>query len=190
MVKLCFVTNNIHKYNEVKLIAISLGVELEMCKDVKLEVQSDSIEEVVLKSAMIAYAVLGRPVLVEDAGLFIEVLNGFPGPYSSYAYKTIGVKGILKLMEGARNRRAYFKSASAIAFHKGILVATGEVHGEIALEPRGSGGFGFDPIFIPSGETRTFAEMSIEEKNMRSHRAISTRKVLEMYINSARNSAL
>ncbi|MEM4061829.1 MAG: non-canonical purine NTP pyrophosphatase, partial [Desulfurococcaceae archaeon] len=93
MAKLCFVTSNIHKYNEVKPIAESLGIELELCRDLKLEIQSDSIEEVVLKSAMIAYAVLSKPVLVEDAGLFIEALNGFPGPYSSYVYRNIGIKG-------------------------------------------------------------------------------------------------
>ncbi|MEM1618193.1 MAG: XTP/dITP diphosphatase [Desulfurococcaceae archaeon] len=185
MAKLCFVTSNIHKYNEVKPIAESLGIELELCTDLKLEIQSDSIEEVVLKSAMIAYAVLSKPVLVEDAGLFIEALNGFPGPYSSYVYRTIGIKGILKLMEGVKDRRACFKSASAVAFSKGVIVATGEVHGEIVLEPRGDKGFGFDPIFIPVGESRTFAEMTIEEKNSKSHRAISTRRVLEKYLSLA-----
>ncbi|MEM4542196.1 MAG: non-canonical purine NTP pyrophosphatase, partial [Desulfurococcaceae archaeon] len=64
-------------------------------------------------------------------------------------------------------------------------VATGEVHGEIVLEPRGDKGFGFDPIFIPVGESRTFAEMTIEEKNSKSHRAISTRRVLEKYLSLA-----
>lgn len=186
MVRLCFVTNNLHKYREVELVARDLGIELDMCKNFKIEVQSDSLEEVVIKSAMLAYLVLNKPVLVEDAGLFIEALNGFPGPYSSYVYRTIGIRGILKLMEGVEDRGAYFKSAAAIAFDKGVFVATGVVRGLITREPRGDRGFGFDPIFVPDGETRTFAEMSTEEKNRFSHRAMSTRKVLEMFIGVAK----
>lgn len=173
-----------HKYEEVKPIAESYGIALEVCSDIKLEVQSDRLEDIAVKSAMIIYAISGKPVLVEDAGLFIEALNGFPGPYSSYVYKTIGIKGVLKLLNGVSNRRAYFKSASAIAFHKGVLLATGIVYGQIALEPRGSKGFGFDPIFIPEGAEKTFAEMSVEEKNSISHRAQSVRKVFELFIKS------
>lgn len=184
--KLCFATNNKHKFLEVEPIARECGVELEMCRDVKIEVQSDNLEEIVTKSAMLAYLILSRPVLVEDAGLFIEALNGFPGPYSNFVYRTIGINGLLKLMEGVENRRAYFKSAAAIAFSGGVLVSTGIVEGEIAREPRGSGGFGFDPVFIPKGQKRTFAEMSVEEKNAVSHRAVSTRNVLKHYVDVAK----
>lgn len=188
MGKLCFATNNHHKFLEVEPIAREHGIELEMCRDVKIEIQSDSLEEIVVKSAMLAYIILNRPVLVEDAGLFVEALNGFPGPYSNFVYRTIGISGLLKLMRDLENRRAYFKSAAAIAFNGGILVSTGVVEGEIARESRGSRGFGFDPIFIPRGDMRTFAEMSVEEKNRVSHRATSTRKVLKLYVDAIKRS--
>ncbi|NOZ89276.1 MAG: RdgB/HAM1 family non-canonical purine NTP pyrophosphatase, partial [Crenarchaeota archaeon] len=127
--------------------------------------------------AAAAYALTGTPVAVEDAGLFVDALSGFPGPYSSYVYKTIGVHGILRLLEGEENRAARFVSVIAYAGPWGVQLFRGEVKGSIAAEPRGSGGFGFDPIFIPEGADKTFAEMNIEEKNMYSHRARAARKL-------------
>jgi len=146
------------------------------------EIQAMDLRIIAEESAIYAYDILREPVLVEDAGLFINALNGFPGPFSSYAYKTIGVKGMLKLMENVEDRRARF--LSVIAFYTpmigGVKIFTGEVEGYIAMEPRGSGGFGFDPIFIPAeGDGRTFAEQSIEEKNKLSHRARAAKKFAE-----------
>jgi len=146
------------------------------------EIQAMDLRIIAEESAIYAYDILREPVLVEDAGLFINALNGFPGPFSSYAYKTIGIKGILKLMENVEDRRARF--LSVIAFYTpmigGVKIFTGEVEGYIAMEPRGSGGFGFDPIFIPAeGDGRTFAEQSIEEKNKLSHRARAAKKFAE-----------
>jgi len=146
------------------------------------EIQAMDLRIIAEESAIYAYDILREPVLVEDAGLFINALNGFPGPFSSYAYKTIGIKGMLKLMENVEDRRARF--LSVIAFYTpmigGVKIFTGEVEGYIAMEPRGSGGFGFDPIFIPAeGDGRTFAEQSIEEKNKLSHRARATKKFAE-----------
>jgi XTP/dITP diphosphohydrolase len=146
------------------------------------EIQAMDLRIIAEESAIYAYDILREPVLVEDAGLFINALNGFPGPFSSYAYKTIGVKGVLKLMENVEDRRARF--LSVIAFYTpmigGVKIFTGEVEGYIAMEPRGSGGFGFDPIFIPAeGDGRTFAEQSIEEKNKLSHRARAAKKFAE-----------
>lgn len=182
MSKICVVTSNRHKFDEILEIAKEYGVELEMCEGFKLEFQADSIEDVVSKSAMLAYIFLNKPVLVEDAGLFIEALNGFPGPYSSYVYRTIGIAGVLKLLNGVENRKACFKSAVTLVHGKGIFTSTGEVCGVISTTPRGSKGFGFDPIFVPNGETRTFAEMSISEKNLYSHRATAVRKVFEALV--------
>ncbi|MEM0332314.1 MAG: non-canonical purine NTP pyrophosphatase, partial [Archaeoglobaceae archaeon] len=107
-------------------------------------------------------------------GLFIEALKGFPGVYSSYVFKTIGNEGILKLMDGITNRRAYFKAVLAYWDGKEIHIFEGKVEGEIATEIRGSGGFGFDPIFLYN--KKTFAEMG-DEKNEVSHR----RRVLEKF---------
>ena len=181
MVRMCFATSNKHKYLEALEIIKTYNIELEQC-EVKLEFQGSTLDEIVVKSAMLAYIYLNKPVMVEDAGLFIEALNGFPGPYSNYVYNTLGLNGILKLLEGVNNREACFKSAVAIATGSKIIVSNGEVCGVISSKPRGIHGFGFDPIFIPHGENRTFAEMTIQEKNIYSHRAKSVKKAIEVYI--------
>ncbi|NIW11921.1 MAG: non-canonical purine NTP pyrophosphatase, partial [Gammaproteobacteria bacterium] len=128
-----------------------------------IEIQDDDLEEIAKASVRDAVEKSCLPVLVEDAGLFIEVLKGFPGPYSSYVYRTLGTQGVLKLMEGIAERSAYFYSvvafyspndASPKCFH-------GKVEGNIALKERGNQGFGFDPIFKPKGGIgKTFAEMA------------------------------
>ena len=180
--RICFATRNFYKFEEVSEIARRYGIELERCNIPKLEIQGDDLVEIVLKSAVFTYLFTSQPVLVEDAGLFIKALNGFPGPYSSYVYKTIGLSGVLKLLENTENREACFKSAAALAHSKGVITGEGEVCGYITKSPRGTRGFGFDPIFTPQGETRTFAEMSVEEKNKYSHRAKSVTKVFTKFI--------
>ena len=173
-----FVTDNVHKLREVALIGRQMGFDIQPLHGLKVEIQSDSIEEVSRKSALLAYFIAGKPILVEDAGLFIKALNGFPGPYSSYVYKTIGINGVLKLMKGVEDRRACFKSAATVIYGPYVITEVGEVCGWLAEEPRGLQGFGFDPIFIPEGSTRTFGEMSVEEKNALSHRARSVSNAL------------
>lgn len=172
-----FATQNKHKLEELQAVLGSCGYMVKPATAPKIEVQSTSLETVAVYAAVAAYNYLGEPVAVEDAGLFIKAFNGFPGPYSSYAYKTIGVQGILKLLEGVTDRRAYFKSVIAYAGPWGVRVFTGIVHGYIASEARGAHGFGFDPIFTPRGSTKTFAEMGIEEKNLYSHRARAAQKL-------------
>ncbi|WFO76318.1 XTP/dITP diphosphatase [Desulfurococcaceae archaeon MEX13E-LK6-19] len=175
-------TSNKHKFNEVAVIAEKLGICLEMLPGKKIEIQSSSLMDIAFYSALENYKEFRKPILVEDAGLFIEALNGFPGPYSSYVYKTIGVKGILKLMEGIENRRAYFSSAVVLIHEPYLIKCEERVYGYISNEPRGTGGFGFDPIFVPEGDTRTFAEMSIDEKNKYSHRAKAVSKAFNKLI--------
>lgn len=180
--KLCVLTSNRHKFEEISEVAREFNIELDLCDGFKLEFQADTLEEIVTKSAMLAYIYLKRPLLVEDAGLFVEALNGFPGPYSNYVYRTIGINGLLKLLDNVSNRRACFKSAVALIHEGGVFISSGEVCGTISQCPRGSRGFGFDPVFIPDGETRTFAEMSISEKNRYSHRAKAVRKALALLL--------
>jgi XTP/dITP diphosphohydrolase len=118
------------------------------------------------------------PFVVEDAGLFIEHYSGFPGVYSSYALSTIGLKGILKLMEGLENRDARFHSVVAYRYGTEIRTFQGMVKGNIAQSIRGTSGFGFDPIFIPKEvEGKTFGEMMAEEKKSLSHRAKAFKKL-------------
>ena len=183
-IKLFFATGNIHKLNEVKPIAERYGICLEQMIEsrAKVEIQSSDLIEIARYAVLENYKLFKKPVLVEDAGLFIEALNGFPGPYSSYVYKTIGVNGILKLMEGVDNRRAYFMSVAAIVYEPFFIIETARVEGVITKEPRGSGGFGFDPIFVPRGSKKTFAEMSIDEKNMYSHRAKAVSKAFSKLV--------
>ncbi len=164
-------TQNEGKFREFLELSKEHGVVLKQLPSPKVEVQLRSLEDIAVYAASVALVEWGVPLFVEDAGLFIEALKGFPGPYSSYVYKTLGVDGILKLMKDVKNRKAYFKSVIALAIPgEGVRIFTGIVRGSIALEAQGTGGFGFDPIFIAEGMNKTFAELSISEKNRLSHR--------------------
>ncbi len=165
---LYFVTSNEGKFREVQEIASRFGIEVKWLKMEYLEPQGDSLEDIARKSAELLAEKINDQFFIEDSGLFIPALNGFPGPYSSYVFKTIGNEGIIRLMKNVPNREAYFKAVIAYHDKKEVRIFTGKVEGEIATEVRGSHGFGFDPIFLYEG--RTFAEMSIEEKNEVSHR--------------------
>lgn len=176
-----FVTSNVNKYMEVKPIAEKHGFKLIQYSKDKLEIQSSDLLKIAKTSAIYAYLELEKPVLVEDAGLFIHVLKGFPGPYSNYVYKTIGCTGILKLLENTSNRGAKFVSAGVLIYEPYVITTQSEVEGYIADKPRGSSGFGFDPIFMPIGLSKTFGEMSIEEKNKYSHRAKTVEKIFTKF---------
>jgi len=179
-----FATGNLHKFNEARKILAEYDISVAMLKIKTLEIQSDDIEEIAKASVLNATREVNLPTIVEDAGLFIEALNGFPGPYSSYTYRTIGVHGILKLLKGVENREAQFRSV--VAFYdpsnESLKCFQGIVEGVIARKPKGCSGFGFDPIFEPKEYIgKTFGEMSIEEKNRFSHRAKALRKFAEWY---------
>ncbi len=177
--KVLFATSNIGKFREAVKVFEEYGLEIEMAQIKRFEVQSDDLVEIAIISALFALEEVKNPVIVEDAGLFIEALNFFPGPYSSYVYKTIELDGILKLMENVKNRRAYFMSVIAYCKSESeVKIFEGRVDGTIIHEKRGERGFGFDPIFCPTeGDGRTFAEMSSEEKSTLSHRGKSFRKL-------------
>jgi XTP/dITP diphosphohydrolase len=162
-----FASTNQNKYNEVKSILVSHGISVEFAKAELVEIQSDSLVEIAREKAKSAYAKVGRPVIVEDDGLFVDALAGFPGQYSSYVFKTIGNAGILKLLEGAKGRSAHFLSIIAYCDGKGIQLFEGRVEGTIAEKPA-QGGWGYDPVFVPAGAKSTFAELA--NKNDYSHR--------------------
>lgn len=122
-----------------------------------------------MNSAEALFKKMKKPLIVEDSGLFIQSLNGFPGAYSAWVQKKIGNSGILKLLAGSPDRSAYFKSCVAYADRRGVRKFCGEVRGSICGMERGKGGFGYDPIFVPEGWTKTFAE-SETLKNRLSHR--------------------
>ena len=182
-----FATGNLHKFNEARSILTGLDIAVGMLKVKDVEIQSDNLVEIAKLSAQDAFKRCRLPVIVEDAGLFIDALRGFPGPYAAHAYRTIGNKGLLKLMENMEDRKAIFRSAIAYCGSEAeeSVVFKGDAEGEITVdERRGSGksGFGFDPIFRPYGSEKTFAEMTLEEKNGFSHRAKAVRKFADWYM--------
>ena len=181
-----FATGNVNKFNEARSILSPYGIAVGMLRVKGDEIQSDSLKEIAQASVINAYKRSRLPIFVEDAGLFIDALSGFPGPYAAYAYKTIHNSGILRLMENVKNRRAKFQSV--IAYCDETLCQPecfdGESNGEITLTERrqkGKSAFGFDPIFQPIGSSKSFAEMTIEEKNGFSHRAMAIRRFAEWY---------
>jgi len=178
-----FVTENAHKFNEARSVLAEYNVAVAMIKMRTLEVQDDDIENIARIRVLQAVREVNLPVIVEDAGLFIDALGGFPGPYSSYVYRKIGLGGILKLLNGVNDRSAKFKSVVAFCDpNNNLKCFHGIVEGRISLEARGSGGFGFDPIFEPNESPgKTFGEMTTEEKCRFSHRARALREFAKWY---------
>ncbi len=175
-----FVTGNVHKFQEARDVLKEFGISTAMLNIDTTEIQDDDLEAIAKTSALEAAEKSRMPIFVEDAGLFIGAFKGFPGPYSSYVYRTLGTASILKLMKGTSQRDAHFYSAVAFS-DSGKADTTkcfiGEVKGKIAYKEQGKMGFGYDPIFAPSTEAdKTFAEMTQEEKNKHSHRAEALRK--------------
>lgn len=168
-----FATGNRGKYLEAVRIASAHGVHLRHLKLQKQEIQSEHIAEIASFAARQAAKSTRRSVVVEDAGLFVKGLSGFPGPYSSYVFESIGFTGILRLLQNMSLREAFFQASVAYCEPgKPPISFNGVVRGTLARRPKGSNGFGYDPIFIPEeGDGRTFAEMSTNEKNLYSHRA-------------------
>ena len=123
--------------------------------------------------------------LVEDSGLFLEGLGGFPGVYSAYAYRTLGLSGVLRALQG-RSRAATFRTVAGIRWGDRKWIARGTVRGRIAARPRGTAGFGYDPIFIPSAAAETFAQLAPAEKDQFSHRGRAIRAVARKFVASAR----
>ena len=176
-----FLTSNKGKFREAAAVAAVSGLKLRMLVASKIEIQSDSLSEIASYAVEEAANRLKISVVAEDAGLFIDELKGFPGPYSSDVYKRLGANGILKLMENFPHRNAKFLSVAAFCEPQSRpRCFTGSVAGHIGSRPQGIGGFGFDPIFIPiKGNGRTFAQMTVKEKNKFSHRAAAFRKLSE-----------
>jgi XTP/dITP diphosphohydrolase len=175
--RLTFVSTNGGKYREVRAVLREYGVAANWSRQSLPEMQSAGLEEVVREKLEEIRRVRGYG-LVEDSGLFLPGLRGFPGVYSAYVYDTIGLEGVLRLLRG-RSRKAVFQTVAGLRHGGRRWFFVGRCRGRIADRERGSGGFGYDPIFIPENTGRTFAEMTFAEKNQRSHRARAIRKVGE-----------
>ncbi len=177
-----FITENTGKIREISRFLSGLDIELSMEEGPFIEIQADSLEEVVTTGMdlLTRDRKFDVPLIKEDSGLFISSLNGFPGVYSAYVQKTIGNRGILSLMKDEIIREAVFRTVIGLRIPgEGLSLLRGECKGSIALEERGRQGFGYDPIFIPQGEELTFAEMSLDEKNKVSHRTRAVQRMVE-----------
>ena len=176
-----FVTGNDHKYQEATTLFNGIGMSLGREDLGYPEIQADTLEEIAEEGISWCMEKLKKPCFIEDAGIFIDALKGFPGPYSKYVFQTIGNEGILRLLEGETVRRATFRSV--IAYHDGEdkHLFVGETVGSIANEALGRRGFGYDPLFIPGDYDKTFAQMGTEYKNKLSHRGKSLNKLVNYF---------
>jgi non-canonical purine NTP pyrophosphatase (RdgB/HAM1 family) len=162
-----FVTSNVNKWHEAQRI---LGYAIERVELELTELQAERVSEVALHKARAAHAQLGRPVIVEDAGFELFGLGGFPGPFIKFWEKLGGLESLCRAADGLADRRARAVCALGLCSEQGSEVVEGAVDGSLALHPRGKAGFGWDAVFVPKGEGRTFGEMSPAEKDAYSHR--------------------
>ncbi|MFX1468255.1 MAG: RdgB/HAM1 family non-canonical purine NTP pyrophosphatase [Promethearchaeota archaeon] len=180
-----FVTGNNHKYNEVLDVfkRQNVGYVLKQADLKPIEIQADSIKDIVVYKLKSVKDKMDDSYFVEDAGFFVDLpLNGFPGVYSSYVLKTIGNEGIIKLIDNFNNSKAHFITIIALFFKpfEKVYFFEGIVKGKVSRKLKGEKGFGFDPIFIPDSiPNKTFAELSIEEKNKVSHRGQALKKLID-----------
>lgn len=177
--KIYFVTSNKNKFAEASEIAggrmVKRAVEIE-------EIQALDVGTVVAHKLDEAYRMLRRPVVVEDTGLYLEALNGFPGALIKHMEEAIGAEGISRLVEHYRDNNAVAETAVGFKDGRRSSVFVSVTKGKIASRPRGRRGFGFDSVFVPEGSRRTLAEMGVKEKNLFSARGKSFRKLMAYLI--------
>ena len=186
--KFVFATNNAHKLEEVTAI-LGNRIELLSLKDIHCHTDipetADTLEGNALLKAQYIYENYQMDCFADDTGLEVEALNGAPGVYSA---RYAGGEGhdaqanMLKLLhelEGKENRKAQFRTAISLILDGKEYLFEGVIKGEIIKEKRGDSGFGYDPVFMPEGYDRTFAELGNDIKNQISHRALAVQKLCE-----------
>lgn len=186
MIEFFFATGNEHKLLEAEAVFSQHKIQVKKLEGFeKLEIQHTSLEEIAKTALSLIVPTTEKLVFVEDSGLFVHELNGFPGPYSSFVFDTLGVEGLLKLLEGAKNRKAEFRSSVAFGTSGKILsIFSSVTEGTITPETKGESGFGFDPIFVPMWNSKTFGQMELKEKTVYSHRSKALAKLALWYLNA------
>lgn len=184
--KICFATSNVHKLEEVRslLPAIEIpGLHDIGCQEAIPE-DHETLRENSLQKARYVFDRYHISCFADDSGLEVEALNGAPGVHSAYyggperdAKKNID--RLLQELGSTSNRSARFVTVITLILDGQFFVFEGELRGSITLGPRGTGGFGYDPVFVPEHETRTLGEFSSEEKNRISHRARAIQKLTD-----------
>jgi len=188
MKKLVIATHNRNKFKEMSEALMGIGWEVlpafEFAGVPDVVEDGATLEENSLKKATIISQFTGLPALADDTGLFVEALDGRPGIYAARfagidcTYED-NVRKLLEVMKGTPEgkRSAVFRTVITIVGPEmEVQQVVGEVEGVITAEARGKGGFGYDPVFLPAGQSRVFAEMSLEEKNKISHRGLAVQK--------------
>ena len=184
--ELFFVSSNENKFEEAERILSHLGLQINFFKTTLEEIQSNNLNDIAKQKAINAYELVQKPVIIEDDGLFIDPLNGFPGPYSSYVYDTIGNKGIMKVLENSQVRDAKFVSIIAYCDNDyGVKLFESSIPGKISSVIE-KGGWGYDPIFIPNGESKTYANVS--DKDKFSHRSAALTKFSNWFLDKQKDN--
>ena len=186
MKDLVFATHNQHKLREIQEILSNsyqiIGLS-ELGLHEEIPETADTLEGNAQIKAEYIYDKLGMDCFSDDTGLEIDALNGAPGVYSArFAGENCtfqdNVEKVLRLLKGVSNRKARFRSIICLIMNGKKYFFEGKVEGEIITVQKGTEGFGYDPIFIPDGFTKTFAEMPLEEKNSISHRGVAIQKLI------------
>lgn len=194
MKKLVFATNNKHKFEEIRKIFDS-NFELLSLADIgftgEIPEPHNTLEENAAEKAFHIFNKYNLNCFSDDTGLEIDALNGEPGVYSArYAGGQCSFEDnmdkVLKNMEGILNRKARFRTVIALVEEGKISYFNGIIQGEILNEKKGERGFGYDPIFMPEGFNKSFAEMKIEEKNKISHRALAIEGLRKYLVNKSK----
>jgi len=190
--KICFATNNRHKLEEVKHV-VNKYIQIVSLQEIncheELPETCNTLEGNSLQKAEFVFKQYGIPCFADDTGLEVEALNGAPGVYSAryageHKNSDDNIKLLLENLKQETNRNARFRAVIAlVGLEDQPVFFEGIVSGHIIMKGRGTSGFGYDPVFVAHGHTRTFAEMSLSEKNILSHRAIAAKK-LEVYLKS------
>jgi len=180
MNSLYFLSSNINKFIEIYQILHQYNIDVKFLNIKLREIQADSLNEIAEEKSKYAFKAVSKPVIIEDDGLFIHRLNGFPGPNSSYVFKTIGNSGILKLLYHIRDRSASF--VSVFVYNDGNTVRTfvGKSEGRVSSKIKGPG-WGYDPIFIPTGSELTFGQLKNRKISI-SHRGKAISAFAKWYV--------
>lgn len=190
--EIIFATSNLHKLQEAQSIAgakISLITPSQLGVKEEIPEDGDTLEENALFKANYLFKITGKNCFADDTGLEVEALNGEPGVKSArYASaecdSRLNMQKLLKELKGSNNRKARFRTVIALFLNGKQYFFEGVLNGVITDSPSGTKGFGYDPLFVPNGYTKTLAELTESQKNLISHRGIAIRKLAQFLKNS------
>lgn len=193
IMQLCFATNNAHKLKEIRAI-LGDSFELKTLNEIGCEEElpetTDTIEGNSFQKAEYVWEHFHIDCFADDSGLEITALNGAPGVHSAYYSGTRNhqqnIERVLNELQGVEGRSAQFKTVITLILNGKAHQFEGIIKGNLLHQPRGTEGFGYDPIFVPESHDRTFAEMTLEEKGKLSHRAHAFSKLVDFLQSSGK----